>query len=228
MTGQGAANDHPEEGKGVLYAGAAYAIWGIVPLYWDRLSAVPPFEITVHRVLWCAVSVAVITLARGRLWHVLSVVRTPAIILRLALSSVLITANWTLYIWCVATHRLVEASLGYYLTPLVSIGFGVVLLGEDMSRFRLVAVGLAGVAIAAQALALGHVPWVAPALALSFGIYGYVRKLTPVDPLDGLTVETCLLFPFTLGLVAFWAVTGTGSFPPPISAATRSSSLPGR
>ena len=226
MTGQGAANDHPGEGKGVLYAGVAYAM-EIVPLYWDRLSAVPPFEITVHRVLWCAVSVALITLARGRLWHVLSVVRTPAIILRLALSSVLITANWTLYIWCVATHRLVEASLGYYLTPLVSIGFGVVLLGEDMSRFRLVAVEFAGVAIAAQALALGHVPWVAPALALSFGIYGYVRAHTgrSARRADGGNLSPVSVH---AGAVAFWAVTGTGSFPSPISAATRSSSLPSR
>ena len=107
----------------------------------------------------------------------------------LAASSLLITANWTLFMYTVTTHQLVEAAFGYYLTPLVSIGLGVTLLGEKISRLRIAAIALATVAVAVQAIALGHIPWVAPALALSFGFYGYVRKLTPVDALEGLTVE---------------------------------------
>lgn len=208
-----ASNDHPEEGRGVLYAGSAYAFWGIVPLYWRLLSDVPPFEITIHRVLWCAICVMIVSVSRRRLWHILSVVRTPRMFGALVLTSLLITTNWTIYIWCVASHQLVEASLGYYITPLISIALGVVLLGERISRLRLVAIGLAGAAVAIQAIELGHIPWIAPALALSFGFYGYVRKLTPVDSLDGLTIETCLLFPLTLALVVSWAIKGTGAFP---------------
>jgi chloramphenicol-sensitive protein RarD len=101
------------------------------------------------------------------------------------------------------------------MTPLVSIALGVVVLGERISRFRAIAIALAGVAVVVQALALGHVPWIAPALALSFGFYGYVRKLTPVDSMDGLTIETCLLLPVTVPLLALWAFQGSGAFPAP-------------
>jgi chloramphenicol-sensitive protein RarD len=130
----------------------------------------------------------------------------------LALTSVLIAVNWTLFIWCVSTHRLVEASLGYYMTPLVSIVLGVVLLGERISRIRLAAIALATVAVAVKAIDVGGLPWIAPALALSFGFYGYLRKLIPVDAFDGLTVETVLLFPPMLAIVLFWAHAGTGAF----------------
>jgi chloramphenicol-sensitive protein RarD len=112
----------------------------------------------------------------------------------------------------VASHRLVEASLGYYMTPLVSIGLGVLILGERISALRLAGIALATVALVAKTVALGEFPWIAPGLALSFGFYGYIRKLTPVDSLDGLTIETTLLFPLTLGTVAVWAFAGTGAF----------------
>jgi chloramphenicol-sensitive protein RarD len=143
----------------------------------------------------------------------IAILRAPRVIGALAVTSVLVSTNWTLFIWSVSTHRLVEASLGYYLTPLVSIALGVVLLGERISPMRIVALGLATIAVAIKAWQLGHFPWVAPALALSFGFYGYMRKLTPVDSFDGLTVETTLLFPITLVLVAFWAFAGSGTFP---------------
>jgi chloramphenicol-sensitive protein RarD len=99
------------------------------------------------------------------------------------------------------------------MTPLISIALGVLLLGEKISRLRLAAIGLAGVAVIVQSFSLGHFPWIAPALALSFGFYGYMRKLIPVDALDGLTIETCLLFPFTLVTVLVLALDGAGAFP---------------
>jgi chloramphenicol-sensitive protein RarD len=210
-----AINDHPEEGKGILFGASAYCIWGLVPLYWRLLADVPPFEITVHRILWCALFSAAVTVARGRLVHIISILRTRRLIAALITTSLLITANWTLFIWCVSAHRLVEASLGYYITPLLSIGLGVVLLGERISTMKIVAIALATVAVAIKAWQLGHFPWIAPALALSFGFYGYVRKLTPVDALDGLTIETVLLLPLTIVLVGAWAFAGTGAFPSP-------------
>ncbi|MEI9995206.1 MAG: EamA family transporter RarD [Rhizomicrobium sp.] len=204
---------HQDETRGILYAGAAYAIWGLVPLYWRLLGGISPGEITLHRILWCALFGLAVTVGRRRVSHLVLVFRTPRLLGALAASSVLITANWTLYMYCVTTHQLVEAALGYYLTPLVSIALGVALLGEKISRLRVVAIALATIAVAIEAFALGHVPWVAPALALTFGFYGYVRKLTPVDALDGLTIETLLLLPVTLAFIVLWAVDGTGAFP---------------
>ncbi|HJW42252.1 MAG TPA: EamA family transporter RarD [Rhizomicrobium sp.] len=208
-------HEHQGETRGILYAGGAYFIWGLVPLYWQLLGRISPVEITLHRILWCALFGLAVTAARGRLSRFLGVVRTPRLMGALAASSLLITVNWTLYMYCVTSHQLVDAALGYYLTPLVSIGLGVVLLNEKISALRVAAIALAAGAVAIEALALGHIPWVAPALALTFGFYGYVRKLTPVDALDGLTIETTLLLPVTLVVIVVWALNGTGAFPSP-------------
>lgn len=202
------------EGAGILYAGAAYTAWGVLPLYWRLLSDVPPFELTVHRVLWAALFVAAVTAARGHWPRIIAAVRDRHTLGTLALSSLMISVNWTLYIYCVATDRLVESALGYYMTPLVSFALGYLLFGERLSRLKLFAVALAGLAVIAQAASLGAVPWISPGLALTFGIYGYLRKKTPVAALDGLLIETLLLFPLVVGLVVWWAFHG-GAFPSP-------------
>jgi chloramphenicol-sensitive protein RarD len=210
-------NDADTHGEttGILYAGLAYAVWGIIPVYWRLLGDVPPFQLTVQRVLWCALFVAGVTAWRGRLGHIVTIARTPKLLATLALTSVLISANWTIFIYCVATDRLIEASLGYFLTPLLSIALGVFLFGERMTRLRAAGVALAAAAVAVQAVALGHVPWIGLSLALSFGFYGFFRKKAPVDSMDGLAIETALLFPFTIVLVVYWARTGVGAFPSP-------------
>jgi len=192
-------HDRRGETTGILYAGSAYAFWGITPLYWRLLGEVPPFQLTTHRVLWCAIFVAIVTLWRGRLAHIVTIVRTPKLLATLALTSILISTNWTIFIYCVATNQLVESSLGYYLTPLLSIALGVFLFGEHMTRFRLAGVVLAAIAVSVKAFALGHVPWIAFSLAL--------------DPMDGLLIETALLLPFTLGLVIYWGMTEPHAFP---------------
>lgn len=200
------------EGPGILYAGAAYCAWGVLPLYWRLLDDVPPFELTVHRVLWAALFVAGVTAARGHMPRIVAAMRDRRTLGTLALSSLMISVNWTLYIYCVAADRLVESALGYYMTPLVSFALGYLLFGERLSRLKTFAVALAGVAVIAQAASLGAVPWISPGLALTFGIYGYLRKKTPVAALDGLLIETALLFPAVAGLVAWWAFHG-GAFP---------------
>ncbi|MFL6688746.1 MAG: EamA family transporter RarD [Alphaproteobacteria bacterium] len=202
-----------DDPRGVTLALAAYGLWGIMPLYWRLLSEVPPFELTVNRVLWCALFVLGASVLRGRWQQLTAMLRDRRLLGTLALTSVLISINWTIYIYCVATHQLVEASLGYYINPLVSIVLGVTLFGEHLSRWRWIAVLLAAAAVAVKTIELGHVPWIAPTLALSFGFYGYFRKRVDVDALDGLTVETWILFPLTCGLVLFWGLTGSGAFP---------------
>lgn len=212
MTQAEAIHDHPDEALGILYAGGSYLLWGFVPLYWAMLAGVPPVEITLHRIFWGALFVTAVTLLRKRRREIVAIFRKRETILALATSSVLIALNWGIFIWCVSTHHLVESSLGYYLTPLVSMALGLILLGEKISRLRLTAIGLATLAVVVQAFALGTVPWPAPALALSFGFYGFVRKRTPVDALDGLTVETMLLFPVAALVLGYFALTGTGAF----------------
>ncbi|HWA88856.1 MAG TPA: EamA family transporter RarD [Rhizomicrobium sp.] len=201
-----------DETLGILYAAGSYFVWGFVPLYWAMLAGTSPVEITLHRIFWGAVFAFAITAARGHLAHIRHIMARPRVLLALTASSVLVAANWTVFIYCVSTHQLVESSLGYYLTPLVSIALGFFLLDEKVSRLRLVALALATAAVAAQAFELGYVPWVAPALALSFGFYGYLRKRTAVDALDGLTVETLILFPLTSAVLGFFAWQGTAAF----------------
>lgn len=202
-----------DEPAGLFFAVIAFASWGILPLYWRLFGDVPPFELTVHRVLWSGVFAGGIVLVRGRLFVVLRLMRNRRILATLALTAALVSINWLVFVYSVATNQLVEASLGYYINPLLSIALGVFLMGERISRLRIVAVAIAFIGVAIKAFALGHVPWIAPVLALSFGFYGYFRKLVPAEALDALAVEMCLLFPVTCGLVVFWAVTGVGAFP---------------
>ena len=203
----------PDETRGIAYAAIAYAMWGAVPLYWRLLDGVAPFEVIVHRIVWCALFVLVISVLRGRFLHLAAIFRIPRLLATLALTSVLITCNWSVFIYAVATRQLVEASLGYYITPLISIGLGVVLFGEHLSRLRLLAVLLAGVAVVVKAASLGHIPLIASVLAVSFGFYGYFRKQTPVDALDGLLVETGILLPLAVALLIYWYVIGSAVFP---------------
>jgi chloramphenicol-sensitive protein RarD len=152
---------------------------------------------------------------RGRIAQIVAILRTPRLVGMLALTGFLISVNWTVYIYCVASRQLVEASLGYYINPLISIALGVLLFGEHMSRLRLVGVLLATLAVAVKAVSLGHFPWIAPVLALSFGFYGYFRKLAPVDALDGLLIETWMVLPFSVALLVYWYVIGSAAFPSP-------------
>lgn len=207
----------PQQGKddpaGIFFAGFSYVFWGGMPLYWRLLAKVPPFELTVHRIFWSALFVGIVALARRRVPHMLELFARKRVMATLALTSILISINWTTYIYAVASHQLVEASLGYFITPLISIALGVVLLGEHISRMRLIAILLAAAAVIVQSVLLGHFSWIALTLSLSFGFYGFFRKTTHVDSMDALTVETWILFPITSGLVLYWGTHEANAFP---------------
>lgn len=202
----------PNETRGILYAGGAYTFWGVLPVYWHFLGTVPPLELSFHRMVWCALFGVGVSLVFGRWNAIRAALANRRVLGALTISSLLIAANWTIYIFAIARQELVEASLGYYINPLLSIALGIVMLGEKLSVLRLVAIALAGVAVAFKAFGLGHFPFIAISLALTFGFYGYVRKLTPVAAFDGLTIETVLLLPVTAGALLFWGVQGTGAF----------------
>ncbi len=206
-------NEQPHnETAGIIYAASAYGLWGVLPLYWHVLGDVPPFELSYHRMVWCALFGLAVVTALGRLKYVWHAVCTPRTLAALTISSLLIAINWIIFIYSIATAQLVEASLGSYITPLLSIMLGVAVLGERLSKLQITAIALAAVALIFKVFALGHVPWIALSLAVSFGFYGFMRKRTPVAALDGLTIETCLLLPLNAGILLYWGWQGTGAF----------------
>ncbi|MCL7939186.1 EamA family transporter RarD [Halomonas sp. ATCH28] len=189
---------HHETGKGVAFGLTAYMTWGCFPLFFALFQGVPAFEILLHRVIWsCLFLVGLVTLL-GRWAPIRRAIAEPRRLGRVLGCALLIALNWGLYIYSVETHHVLQASLGYFMTPLVNVGLGMLVLRERMARLQGVAVGLAALAIALQLVILGELPWISLALAFSFGTYGLLRKQVPLDGLSGLFVETLLLLPLAL------------------------------
>ena len=200
-------------GRGYAYALGAYSIWGLIPAYFKLVTAAPPLELMSHRVLWAFVMLVPIGWRRDCLGELRQALRSRRARLGLSLSTVLIAVNWLVYIWAVFGGRIVEASLGYFLTPLVSVLLGVLVLKERLERPVALALALAACGVVWLVLQSGRVPWIAVCLALSFGSYGLVRKLVrDVGALAGLTVETALLSPLALGYLAWARERGTLAF----------------
>ncbi len=189
----------------------AYVIWGLVPLLFQLLGrmGVSPWEILAHRTLW-AVPAALIFVLLSRQWaQVLAVFRQPRLLGWLSLSALLIAANWCVFIWAVNSGRVLETSLGYYLNPLLNMAAGALLFRERINRVGQVAIGLAALGVAIQAMALGHLPFVSLALAVSFGGYGVVRKMVSADAQTGLLVE-CLILAIPSLFYLAWLQQGAG------------------
>ncbi|PWV80472.1 EamA family transporter RarD [Halomonas sp. A11-A] len=187
-----------EPAKGVAFGLSAYILWGCFPLFFALFQGVPAFEILIHRILWsCLFLVGLVTLLKrwAPVRKALSEPRRLGSVLGCAL---LIAINWGLYIYAVETRQVLQASLGYFMTPLVNVALGMLVLRETMHRLQAAAVGLAAVAILIQLLLLGELPWISLGLAFSFGTYGLLRKQVPLDGLSGLFVETLLLLPLAL------------------------------
>ncbi|MDT0500425.1 MULTISPECIES: EamA family transporter RarD [unclassified Halomonas] len=189
-----------EARRGVMFGLAAYSMWGCFPLFFALFEGVPAYEILIHRVLWsCLFLVGLVTLL-GRWAPVRKALGQPRRLGRVLGCALLIGLNWGLYIYAVETRQVLQASLGYFMTPLVNVALGMLVLRETMHRPQAVAVAMATVAILTQLIMLGELPWISLALAFSFGTYGLLRKQVPLDGLSGLFVETLLLLP--LGLIA--------------------------
>jgi chloramphenicol-sensitive protein RarD len=176
-------------------------MWGVFPLYFKSLADVQAVEVLGHRIVWSALLTTLLVLALGRAGALAAVFRDRKRLAGLAGSAIAITVNWGCYIWAVGNGHALDASIGYFLHPLASLLLGTVFLKERLDRRQGVAVGLVCIGIAVLAAGLGHLPWVAVTLAISFGFYGLLRKVVPVDALVGLTVETLLLLPFALAYV---------------------------
>ena len=197
---------------GLLYAALAYVLWGLFPIYFHALARVDAFEIVLHRSLWSFVFVWAVLLAMRRLQWVGGVVRQPRLLAQFSLSALLLSGNWLLYVWAVNHGHVVEASLGYFVTPLVNVLLGTWVLAERPRRLQWVAVAVAACGVAWLTATLGRPPWIALGLAASFGTYGLLRKTAPLGALEGLAVETAVIAPLALVALA-WMSAPHGGLP---------------
>ncbi len=197
---------------GLVYAASAFSIWGLSPLYWKLIAEVPPVEIILHRIVWSLVALLPLVVASGRNDDLKRALMQPRILTLMGVTSLLVAANWLIYVWAVNNGHMLEASLGYYINPLINVLLGVTFLGERLRPLQRRAVALATLGVAVQTVQYGHIPWISLALALSFGIYGLVRKMAAVGALVGLTVETLLLSIPSLAVLVYLEAAGRGSF----------------
>jgi len=191
---------------------AAFLMWGMFPLYWKQLAAVPALEVVAHRTSWGFVAVALWVTAHGWWGRAAAVAANRRALLTLGATAVLIAANWSLYVWAVINGHVVESSLGYYINPLVNVVLGVVVLHERLGTVRRIAVGLATLGVAVLTVGHGRLPWIALGLALTFAFYGLLRKTVAADAVMGLLFETAILTPLAAGYLVLLASRGGGAF----------------
>ncbi|MCG5215116.1 EamA family transporter RarD [Streptosporangium sp. KLBMP 9127] len=202
----------PDERRGVLYGMAAYAMWGLFPLYWPLLAPSSAVEILAHRMVWTLVAIVGI-LAIRRHWSWFGpLIRQPKKIGLLVLAAAIVSLNWGTYIYAVNTGHVVESALGYFINPLVSVLFGVVLLGERLRRLQWAAVGLGALAVVVLTVDYGRLPWISLVLATTFGTYGLVKKFANVGALESLTIESLALLLPALAYLGVLQSNGTATF----------------
>ncbi len=202
---------HPPR-EGVFYGLSAYLLWGVVPLYFVALKHIPAAGMLAHRILWSLVLLSVLVLITGRGRAMIRLLSDRVSLTYLLVSALLIALNWTTFIYAVSQQEVLQASLGYFINPLVSVLLGFLFLGERMRPGQMLGVVLAVGGVLVMALQQGQLPWIALVLAFSFGLYGLVRKLRPVDPLAGLGVETAMLAPLALLYLLVPSISGAGPF----------------
>ncbi|HEX8914941.1 MAG TPA: EamA family transporter RarD [Humisphaera sp.] len=195
---------------GFAFGMGAYLAWGFIAIYFKALKSVPAMLVLGHRVVWSVAFLAIVLGVRRELWSAVRCLRDRKTLLVLVGSTAMIGINWFTFIWAVERGRLVEASFGYFINPLVNVALGVLVLKERLRAGQLVAIALAAAGVALMAWSLGEVPRISLALALSFGFYGLLRKIAPVGPLVGLSLETALLLPLAAGYV-LWRGTEPGN-----------------
>jgi chloramphenicol-sensitive protein RarD len=196
---------------GILLGLSAYAIWGVMPLYFKLLAQVWPTEIVAHRILWSLIFLGLLATLWLRWPAIRAALGTPRVLTTLVVTALLIAVNWLVYIYAIVSGHVLEGSLGYYLNPLVNVLLGVLLLKERLTRPQVFACLLAGAGVAVLAAGAGSGLWISLTLAASFATYGFLRKVAPVDAIEGLWVETAILAPVSLAWVLYLQAQGTAA-----------------
>jgi chloramphenicol-sensitive protein RarD len=205
------ANNPGTSREGLLYGLAAYGWWGLVPLYFKALGAVPPGELLAHRIVWSVVFLAPLLSLGGR-WGALGrCFRSRTVLPTLLVTTLLIAVNWFIYIYSVSSNQVVQSSLGYFILPLANVVLGLLVFGERLRRLQWWGVGLAAAGVLLRTVEAGQLPWLALALAATFSVYGLLRKLTAVDGLVGVSVETLLLLPAAVAYLGYLGAAGASS-----------------
>lgn len=203
-------NAHANKTKGWHYAALCYVIWGTFPIYWSPLNgaAIGAEQILAHRVLWSAVFAVILLIVFKQTHLVLAAFRQPKVLLMFSASALFIGINWLVYLWAILNHHVLDASLGYFINPLVSVFLGWLIFKEKLNKTQIIALFSTLCGIAWLAMPAGQIPWIALLLASSFAAYTVMRKLAPMDALAGLALETILLFPFAFIYLAWSAAQG--------------------
>ena len=204
-----------EKNKALSGAGAAiaaFSLWGAFPIYFKLVSQIQAFEVLAHRVVWTVVFLVIIIFLKGSMYKVFAVFKNKKLLCTLMLSSLLISSNWLVFIWAVAHDRVLEASLGYFTTPIVSVALGLFFLREKLHNWQWFAVVLSIISVSNLIWSHGIFPWVAISVSITFGLYGLVRKIAEVDAFSGLFIETTLVVLPMLAYLFFIGINGTGAF----------------
>jgi chloramphenicol-sensitive protein RarD len=197
--------------RGALAATASFLFWGLVPLYWKQMSSIASLELIMHRIVWSLLFLIGILAWQNNLQTLRAAFAYPRLIGLNLLSSLLLAANWTVYIWAGNHGQVIESSLGYFLVPLVNVALGSLLLHERLRALQWLAISLAAAGVIILLARLGHVPWIALAIAATWSGYGLLKKKSALGAIPGLTAETLILLPLALGLLGWWHHTGTGA-----------------
>ncbi len=204
--------DPRQQRLGVIYGASAFLWWGCAPVYFKAVAQVVPLEVLAHRIVWSLAFLVALLAGRRRFLATARLLAEPRTLATMAITTVLISINWLLFIWSISSGHLVEASLGYFINPLVNVVLGMVFLGERLRRAQLVAVLLATVGVVWLTVHLGRPPWIALVLAASFATYGLLRKLAKPSGVEGLALETALLAPPALAFMAWRQAQGALAF----------------
>ena len=198
--------------RGFLLALGAYFLWGLLPFYMKAVAHLPLAEVISHRILWSVPIAAAVLVWAGRTADFKAAIRSPRSLAMAALTAVLISINWGIYVWAISVGRTVETALGYYINPLVVVVVGALLLGEKLDRLQIAAVALAAIAVTVMTIEAGKLPWVSLALAFSFAAYGFFRKTLPIGPSQGFLLEVLLLSIPALCYIVYLIATGQDHF----------------
>jgi chloramphenicol-sensitive protein RarD len=197
--------------KGIVYALSAYLLWGFFPIFFKLIGIVPPLQILAHRFLWSFIFLMILVLVLKQ-YSKLKASITKRILISYFIAGVILAINWGTYVYAVNSNHVLESSLGYFINPMVSVLLGVIFLKEKLRLGQWIPIGIAATGVIYLTVAFGSIPWIALVLALSFGTYGLIKKLSPLDSLPGLTLETGLLLIPAIVFLGFQEANGVGSF----------------
>ncbi len=198
--------------SGFFFALSAYLIWGTLPLFWKLTENYDPVEVTAHRAFWSLPIAIIVCIALKRTGDIMPALRSPKKVATLFLSSCLVSFNWGVFIWAITVDRVLDTALAYYINPLITVLLGFVFLGDRFNRLQLAAILIAAAAVLMLTVVGGQFPWVSIALALTFGLYGLIRKTVDVGPTQGFLIEILLIFPIVAGFIGWKMMNGTSVF----------------